>query len=258
MDFSNATRMADSADRTAAAYQRVNDRLGPIVSTRPKPELGLECRNTAWSPDPTFWTDKALDPNHIGKMSEHFTTIRVADLADAEALANVHVTSWREAYAGILPDQMLSDLNVADRTKRWCSIIATKAGGHEGSVFLALNKGSAVGFISYGRQRDIALRDRGFTGEIEALYVLEVAQRKGIGRNLLRQAAQHLLALKHKAAALWVLEGNHSARTFYKAMGARPVGLREDVRMDATLNEVAYGWQDLSKDLPTRNGTPIS
>ncbi|EAV41394.1 hypothetical protein SIAM614_01349 [Stappia aggregata IAM 12614] len=182
-------------------------------------------------------------------MIKNFTQIRVAVLADAEAIANVHVTSWQEAYAGILPDQMLSDLNVADRTKRWTSVISRKAGGRESSVFLALNKGRAVGFVSVGPQRDIALHDKGFTGEIEALYVLAAAQRNGIGRDLIRQAAQHLLASEQKAAALWVLEDNHPARTFYEAMGARVVGFREDVRTDATLNEVAYGWEDLSKDL---------
>lgn len=114
-------------------------------------------------------------------MTRNLTKIRVAVLADAEEIANVHVTSWQETYAGILPDQMLSDLNVADRTKRWTSVISRKAGGREGSVFLALNERRAVGFVSVGPQRDIALRDKGFIGEIEALYVLVAAQRKGIG-----------------------------------------------------------------------------
>ncbi|QFT29440.1 hypothetical protein FIV00_02995 [Labrenzia sp. THAF82] len=80
-------------------------------------------------------------------MTRNLTKIRVAALADAEAIASVHVTSWQEAYAGILPDQMLSDLNVADRTKRWTSVIFRKAGGREGSVFLALNERRAVGFV---------------------------------------------------------------------------------------------------------------
>lgn len=62
------------------------------------------------------------------------------------------------------------------------------------------------------------------------------------------------MALEQKAAALWVLEDNHLARSFYETIGARVIGFREDVRTDATLNEVAYGWEDLSKDLLIPDG----
>jgi hypothetical protein len=38
--------------------------------------------------------------------------IRVATPDDAPALAVMHVDSWRETYAGILPDKILSSLSI--------------------------------------------------------------------------------------------------------------------------------------------------
>jgi hypothetical protein len=38
----------------------------------------------------------------------HVAQIRVATPDDAPALAVMHVASWRETYAGILPDRILS------------------------------------------------------------------------------------------------------------------------------------------------------
>jgi hypothetical protein len=42
-------------------------------------------------------------------------TIRMATFDDAPALANMHVASWRETYASILPAAMLASLSVQKR-----------------------------------------------------------------------------------------------------------------------------------------------
>lgn len=49
-------------------------------------------------------------------------SIRAATPNDAALIAGVHVASWRETYAGLLPEAMLSDLSVSDRTGRWARI----------------------------------------------------------------------------------------------------------------------------------------
>jgi hypothetical protein len=41
--------------------------------------------------------------------------IRIATPDDAQALAEMHVASWRETYSGLLPDKMLSSLSVEAR-----------------------------------------------------------------------------------------------------------------------------------------------
>jgi len=49
------------------------------------------------------------------------------------------------------------------------------------------------------------------------------------------------------AASLWVLRDNARARRFYERLGARVLAEREDVRKDAVLVELAYGWMHLTE-----------
>ncbi len=58
--------------------------------------------------------------------------------------------------------------------------------------------------------------------------------------------ARDLLAQGHASAALWVLEGNGSARRFYEALGGREVARRETRRDGFSAIGIAYGWQDLA------------
>ena len=44
-------------------------------------------------------------------------SIRVAGVADAAAIAAVHVGAWRETYVGIVPVQVLAGLSVDRRTE---------------------------------------------------------------------------------------------------------------------------------------------
>ena len=45
-------------------------------------------------------------------------------IADAEAIANLHVTCWREAYADVVPPDILANVDMTDRIERWPSCLA--------------------------------------------------------------------------------------------------------------------------------------
>ena len=45
--------------------------------------------------------------------------IRSATPADAEALAKLHLASYRAAYQGLLPAAVLASLRAEDREQRW-------------------------------------------------------------------------------------------------------------------------------------------
>lgn len=172
--------------------------------------------------------------------------IRRAKASDAHTIASIHVAAWHEAYTGLLPAEMLSGLDVAGRAERWERIIASFSRENSGAAFLAVEADGAKGFVSVSRQRQQGLADRGYSAEITAIYVLEAAQGRGIGRALLRESTVHLRGSGHNAAALWVLEENTKARRFYEALGASPIAERQEVRPQTVLNEVAYGWNNLS------------
>jgi ribosomal protein S18 acetylase RimI-like enzyme len=169
-------------------------------------------------------------------------TFRRATAADAKALGALHVASWREAYGGLLPAAMLCGLDAAQRAQRWTAILAEEG---EGATLLLEDAGGLAGFASVGPQRDAGLAARGYQGELLALYVLRRVQRLGVGSALLRAGAAHLRTHGYSAAALWVLRDNAPARAFYRATGATILATREERRQDASLHEVAMGWDNL-------------
>jgi len=100
---------------------------------------------------------------------------RVPTVADAEAIARLHVAGWREAYAGIVPSTILDNVDVADRIARWQDYLAG-----DGVTFLAEEEGAAPGFIRAGALSEPMVA--GADGHIFALYVLRRHHRRGIGR----------------------------------------------------------------------------
>ena len=171
---------------------------------------------------------------------------REARPADAAALGRLHVDSWRESYAGLVPDRMLDDLSAEARAAMWGSVLADPAAFGGTAVYVAESGGAMVGFGACGGQRDEALKAAGFGGEFGAIYVLRSHQRAGAGRRLMGLMSRRLLDRGLSGAALWVLRENLAARRFYERLGGAVVGEKSDPEPGATLVELAYGWADLS------------
>jgi GNAT superfamily N-acetyltransferase len=168
--------------------------------------------------------------------------IRPAADADVLAMARVHILSWRETYPGMLPEGMLAHMSIADEAIRWQRMLDRPRAWGAALAFVAEQDGAIVGYGSCGEQRTQVLRASGFTGEVSELYVLRQAQRQGAGHGLMRAMATALLNRGDPAMSLWVLEENASARRFYERLGGKPIAVKH-----APLDEVAYGWKDLTQ-----------
>lgn len=173
------------------------------------------------------------------------SSLRPATSDDAERLGALHVASSRETYGGILPDEMLSKLTVENRAAMWSKVLGKPDSVTGAAVWVAENDGRMVGFGSCGRQRDQGLGKQGFDAEISTIYILRPYQGVGLGRAIMGAMASSLRDRGHRAASLWVLRENASARRFYERLGGAVVTEKEDVRPHATLTEAAYGWYDL-------------
>jgi ribosomal protein S18 acetylase RimI-like enzyme len=173
--------------------------------------------------------------------------IRIASPDDAPALGAMHVASWRESYAGLLPDKMLSSLSVEARAAAWAQIMREPATERSTVVYLAEHVGTIIAFGSCGAQRTDSLKEKGYGGEISAIYVLREFQKRKIGTRLLCEMSSDLQRRGFNAAALWVLRDNLRARRFYECFGGKVIAEREDVRDGAVLVELAYGWLDLKE-----------
>ena len=158
--------------------------------------------------------------------------------ADADELARVHVTAWRETYAGLLPDGYLAAMNPKVHARRW-RLQLTRARAGE-VVLAAEGAGGLVGYCAGAVSGD------GAEAEIFTLYLLEAFQHAGLGRRLFASAARALAAQGAVSLKLWVLNGNRSASAFYVRNGGRGGSERPVRGWGGDLRETAYAWPDIS------------
>ncbi|OUS20731.1 hypothetical protein A9Q95_10590 [Rhodobacterales bacterium 59_46_T64] len=176
---------------------------------------------------------------------KHIYSIRPASAPDAFAIATIQAGLWRPSYQGVLPDALIERMeNVGPRKQAWTTIFQHfEESGLGGGYVAEIEGGDVVGFGTCGPQRDEALRDEGYEGEITSLYVAQDHQRCGLGAALLRFIAADMNA-HAPAAAFWILDGNASAEAFFAQSGAVPCATRTSEMGD--ISETAYGWRDLS------------
>ena len=165
--------------------------------------------------------------------------IRDASPADAEAIARVHVDTWRSTYAGIIPDSVLVGMSASGQQAQWARQLRGRRGG-EFALVAQDSEHGIIGFGSAGRVRG----DAPFHGEVFTLYVLPDCQGQGIGQRLLSGLFDGLRDRGMSSAVVWVLAMN-PARFFYEAMGAARAAEREERIWGEALPEFAYGWATL-------------
>ena len=167
--------------------------------------------------------------------------IRPAAVHDARAIAQVHVESWKSTYRGIFPDALLDGLSVEQREPFWRDSLAQEP--PSAIIIVGCDAdGSVVGFVSGGKERTGQL---GCDGELYAIYLLQEAQRKGLGALLLRQLVQESVKRGFSSMAVWVLALNPATK-FYERLGGKVIGQKQIERGGQTFTEVAYGWQSLN------------
>lgn len=145
--------------------------------------------------------------------------IRPATGADAVAGAWCHLLCWREAYAGLVPADLLLERtsDIDRRIERWATPL-----GDGRQRWIALNpdpdaaaQDRVVGFVGTGPGRD---EDAPVPFELEAIYIRQAFWKTGLGGRLFD------VAVGKQPAFLWVFEGNARARSFYQRQGFTPDG----------------------------------
>jgi ribosomal protein S18 acetylase RimI-like enzyme len=165
--------------------------------------------------------------------------LRDAVAGDAPAIAAVVVATWRDAYAGLLPDDVLAGLSVAEREAQWRRFVPATAPA------CCLVTGSPVcGFVAAGPALQGAGDGDGdgdAVGQVYAIYVLPSSQGRRLGAALLAAAESRLAAAGFATASLWVLTSNTPARRFYESRGWRTTGETQvEEFAGTTLRETRY------------------
>ena len=168
--------------------------------------------------------------------------VRLARAGDEAGIARVHVDSWREPYAGIVPADVLASLSYADRQTMWERILGSDAA----HLVAFVAEGPGEGIVGFGSGSAAPGAAAPCVGHITTLYVLRAWQGSGLGRALFAAVAKGLGARGAERLTLEVLADNPS-RGFYERMGGR-VGLRVTISIsESDIEEVEYTWDRLPR-----------
>jgi GNAT superfamily N-acetyltransferase len=166
--------------------------------------------------------------------------IRRGVIDDAKEASRAHTDTWRISYRGLVPDALLDGLKDDRWENGWRrgfeSMDPTRV------VHVAEIDGRIVGFAGGGRAR--ANAPPGYVGEVYALYVRPEHQGEGIGRALLKAAAEGLVERGLVPIVIWTLFDNPASRGFYESLGGAVIGEKREPFEGYELHEVAYGWLD--------------
>lgn len=168
---------------------------------------------------------------------------RRAEPADGMGIGAVHGRSWQAAYRGIVPDDHLDAIDLAERGALWTEILRGEhpvEGVADPTNDVALVDGKIVGFSVIGAFRDEP--DNARAGELWAMYADPDYWGTGIGRALMHLT---LAGLAHvDRMYLWVFADNPRARRFYERSGWTDDGIVKQFEIGGvTIDETRYSRQ---------------
>lgn len=164
--------------------------------------------------------------------------IRKATLQDAEAIARVHVESWKTTYKGIIPDDFLNNLSYTQRTDLWTQAIAQQ---DHFVMVVETSEGEILGFAD-GWKRETNTVSH--SGDLTSIYILEAYQGKGIGKQLLQSLFEIFKQLGWQKVFVEVLEDNKTCDwyEYYGATFCKTVTIQIG---GVLLNERIYEWNNI-------------
>ncbi|GAA1467270.1 hypothetical protein GCM10017607_25530 [Microbacterium thalassium] len=143
-------------------------------------------------------------------------SIRTALPTDAAAMARVHVDTWREAYRGLMTDELLDAADfVARREVLWTRVLTDDFPQHR--VAVAESADGIVGIAMSGPPMD---DDTPAQRQLYVLYVYAAHHGSGIGAQLLSAVTD-----VGEPTCLWVADPNPRAQAFYRRSGFAPDGV---------------------------------
>ena len=135
-------------------------------------------------------------------------TIRPPREEDVEVLAHLHVSTWKETYAHLLPADYFSAAVLEQRRRQWTWIVQ-----HVSDEWRAAVAETEAGLVGFALASPVDGQDAPRPTVLNMLYVLRSHQGTGIGQALLDDV------LGTRPGFLWVAQDNSRAQAFYRRNG---------------------------------------
>ncbi len=169
------------------------------------------------------------------------TRFRYADRADAQALADIFATSWRQAYRGIIPFRQLERTLRHRDANWWASSLARGAR----PIVMSFDD-VLIGYATAGPARRLpASCGTEGVGEIFELYLSPDYQGVGFGTRLFASARAQLKKRSHASLVVWALSDNFNACEFYRNLGGRPIARSVEPFGGIKLARTAFAWTSI-------------
>jgi len=156
-------------------------------------------------------------------------SVRLAEAADAPAIAHAQADAWRDSYADILPADVIEGLGSAETQEQWRHAVTSPPTPRH-RVLVALAGAAVVGFAAFGPSEDPDLDDE-TDADIAALSVAPGATRAGHGSRLVNATVDHLRADGFRTAHVWLAVGGGDDRlhAFLAGAGWAPDGATREL-----------------------------
>ncbi|MDN5768063.1 MAG: GNAT family N-acetyltransferase [Humibacillus sp.] len=168
-------------------------------------------------------------------------SVRIARATDAPAVGLVQSVVWREAYAALLPAEVVAQFEPREFTNAWRSSLENPP-SRDHLLLVACAGEQVVGFAAVAPSGDPDLADDG--AELLVLGVHPEARRQGHGSRLLNAAVDTARGRGRRSLATWILAEADELRSFLHSAGLESDGAQRErvVSSDgATVWEVRLG-----------------
>jgi GNAT superfamily N-acetyltransferase len=155
------------------------------------------------------------------------TSVRLALPAEANAIGEIQVAAWRASYAGLLPADVLADLDAAQFAAQWRAALIAP-GEARNRVMVALAGRELVGFAAITPSDDPDA-DQQRDALIAELAVRPEATRAGHGSRLLNAVVDTVRADGFSRVTVWVNSTDDVLRAFYTEAGWAPDGAHREL-----------------------------
>lgn len=161
--------------------------------------------------------------------------IRAMQPHEISTLVKIYVDTIKATHPGLVSEEFLQTLSEENTLQRLEGIFNHQE--HRPFGYVCDHYGTVIGFAI----GDVATYPpEGYQGELKMIYVLPAYHRMGIGRKLLRAAAEHFEREEVVSMFLGVFTNNSPARRFYEALGAVKIeGHSGEIGKEGF---VRYGW----------------
>lgn len=154
-------------------------------------------------------------------------SVRVGWADDALEIARVQVAAWRQEYAGVLPSDVIEELDVDRFAAAWHDGL-TRPTDARNRVLVALERQAVRGFAVTGPAADPD-SDAVADGEIAELVVDPAYTRAGHGSRLLQACVDTLRADRFVRATAWLNSTDDARRDLLVSAGWAPDGAHREL-----------------------------